>query len=271
MLILSSNRPNCRITISCSPAPTSSLWNDPTALLTGSLSIGFVAILETLISGKIADGITRTSMNQRRECMAVGLANIACGLAGGLPTTAALARTALNVKSGAQSRVAGVLGGLATIFIAFVALPFFEYLPMPVVAAMLIQVASGMIEFHGIIRLIRLDFVMLCHTIIVIVVCLVEDPTAGIVVGCLMGLVRFAQNVSSAFSRVFVLESHSSNSSNSKYVMMHQCVVQCPSACACHRYGFLFSITFAPLSFTKSPHLQSSYPPQLFDGVPARP
>src|SRR5262249_10924182 len=103
-----------------------------TSIIMASLSVAFITILETLISAKIAEHMTskvtrsiggtffcRSScvvhltlppqgFNQPQEVLAVGLANIAAGVFGGLPATAALARTSLNVKSGATGRTSGI-------------------------------------------------------------------------------------------------------------------------------------------------------------------
>ena len=68
-----------------------------------ALSISFVALLETLISAKIADTMTKTTFNQRKEVFGLGLANIVTGIVGGIPATAALARTALNINTGTST------------------------------------------------------------------------------------------------------------------------------------------------------------------------
>jgi SulP family sulfate permease len=66
-------------------------------VLTSSVGVAFIAILETLISARIADGMTKTEHDQRQEIFAIGLANILSGIMGGMPATAALARTALSI------------------------------------------------------------------------------------------------------------------------------------------------------------------------------
>lgn len=117
-------------------------------LAQGALSIAVVAVLETLISAHIADRMTKTLFNDRAEVMAVGLANIASGVTGGIPATAALARTALNIKSGATSRAAGIVNGVFIILLSTVLFDLFKYLPLPVVAAILVNVAVRMVEWH---------------------------------------------------------------------------------------------------------------------------
>ena len=65
-----------------------------------SIAVAFIAVLETLISARLADEMTKTHHDRQKEVLGLSLANIACGLCGGIPATAALARTSLNVKTG---------------------------------------------------------------------------------------------------------------------------------------------------------------------------
>jgi len=169
-------------------------------LLYASLSVSFVAVLETLISGKIADGLTKTNMNPRRETFAVSMANLVSGVSGGLPATAALARTALNIRAGASSRVAGMLNAVFSFVIAWCLLSVFSYLPLPIIAALLFQVAIGMIESRHLVRFFRLDPAMLFLALCVAVLCVVLEPTTGIVFGLVVGLLQNAQKIAAGYS-----------------------------------------------------------------------
>eukprot|EP01102_Stenamoeba_stenopodia_P010569 TRINITY_DN3204_c0_g2_i2.p1 TRINITY_DN3204_c0_g2~~TRINITY_DN3204_c0_g2_i2.p1 ORF type:complete len:642 (-),score=144.96 TRINITY_DN3204_c0_g2_i2:212-2137(-) len=164
------------------------------SVFTAAFSVAFIAILETLISAKIADRMTNTSFSQPREVMGVGLANLACGIFGGVPATAALARTALNVKSGATSRAAGIINALSIIVISFVLLPAFKYLIMPIVASILVQVAIRMVEFEHITHMWKHDKKMFILCIFTCLVCIFLEPTSGIVYGAIIGLLIFASN-----------------------------------------------------------------------------
>ena len=65
-------------------------------MLIASMSIAFVGVLESLISGKIADALTKTTMKQRQECFAVAAANLASGMAGGIPATACIGKNRIK-------------------------------------------------------------------------------------------------------------------------------------------------------------------------------
>ena len=80
--------------------------------------IAFVAILETLISAKIADSMTGTKFHKQRELRGLALANLFCGATGGIPVTAALARTALNIRNGATHKYSSVFSSLTMVLLA---------------------------------------------------------------------------------------------------------------------------------------------------------
>ncbi len=163
------------------------IWLD---LFRGAVSIAAVAVLETLISARIADRMTKTLFNQRQEVLSVALSNLASGFTGGIPATAALARTALNVKSGATSRASGIVNGLAIIVLSTALFSAFKFLPLPVVAAILVNTAYRMIEFHEIEIMYKTDrpsFVVCCVTGII---CVIEDPTMGIIYGTFLAMIR---------------------------------------------------------------------------------
>eukprot|EP00696_Hemimastix_kukwesjijk_P014424 gnl/Hemi2/28426_TR9400_c0_g1_i1.p1 gnl/Hemi2/28426_TR9400_c0_g1~~gnl/Hemi2/28426_TR9400_c0_g1_i1.p1 ORF type:complete len:664 (+),score=227.10 gnl/Hemi2/28426_TR9400_c0_g1_i1:169-2160(+) len=153
-----------------------------------SMDVAFVAVLETLISAKIADSMTHTRFGPRREVFGLAVTNIIVGVFGGLPATAALARTSLNVNSGATSRVSALLGVIFMFVIAAVLLPGFRYLPLPVVAGMLCVVAVRMLDFGSLIMFWKRERRTLFMVVFIALICIVKDPTIGIVIGVIISL-----------------------------------------------------------------------------------
>ena len=181
-----------------------------THIIRGALAIAMVAVLETLISAFIADRMTKTLFNQRAEVMAVGVANLLCGVAGGIPATAALARTALNIKSGATSRGAGIVNGVMIVLLSTILFDTFKFLPLPVVAAILVNVAARMIEWPEIKLLAAMDKPMFAVALVSALVCIVEDPTMGIIVGSVLAMIRLLLQLRSAHATLTVYASGTS-------------------------------------------------------------
>ncbi|MEK7643893.1 MAG: SulP family inorganic anion transporter [Patescibacteria group bacterium] len=185
-----------------SPVPWSALLDRH--LLGAAATITVVAILETLISGKIAGAMTKTNFDSHREVLGLGIANLASGLFGGIPATAALARTALNVKTGATHRASGIINAVAVAIISLLLLPYFKYLPLPIVAAILVYVAVRMVEREHFVRMYRHNHFDLYLSLLVAAITIVADPIVGILLGATVALLYFVNQLSKAQSEVTV-------------------------------------------------------------------
>lgn len=160
------------------------------------LTIALVAIMETMLSAKIADGMTKTKHHKRKEMFGLGLANIVSGFAGGIPATAALARTSLNIRSGATHKSSAVVSAVAVAVISLFLLPYFSYIPLPVVAAILVVVAIRMVEREHMKRMFTIDRKSFFIALFVAFITVWIDPMVGILVGASLSLVIFLDTLS---------------------------------------------------------------------------
>jgi len=167
-----------------------------TAVLLPAFTVAVVAILETMISAKIADGMTGTKYQPRKEMFGLGIANAVSGLMGGIPATAALARTSLNVKTGANDQMSATVSSICIALISFVFLAYFKYIPLAVVAAILVFVAVRMVEIVHFSRMFTLDKKSFWIAILVAGVTIYEDPIVGILFGTAVSLLLFVEKLS---------------------------------------------------------------------------
>jgi SulP family sulfate permease len=167
-----------------------------TALLMPAAAVALVAILETMLSARIADGMTHTKHDGRKEMLGLGLANIASGLAGGIPATAALARTSLNIKSGANDKLSSLLSAVFLAMISYFLLIYFRFIPMAVIAAILVYVAILMTEREHFVRFYKYQRSGFWVSLIVAGVTFYEDPIVGIVFGTALALLMFVEKLS---------------------------------------------------------------------------
>lgn len=116
-------------------------------LLAPAVAVAALAALESLLSASVADGMT---VGQRhdpdRELFGQGVANIAAPLFGGVPATGAIARTAVNVRSGAGSRLAALTHAAILAVIVFAAAPLVSRIPLAALAGVLLATAVRMVE-----------------------------------------------------------------------------------------------------------------------------
>ena len=98
------------------------------------MTVAMLGAIESLMSAMVADRMSGDRHDSNVELVAQGVANIASPLFGGLPATGAIARTATNIRSGAQTPVAGIVHALTLLVILLVAAPLARYVPLAVLA-----------------------------------------------------------------------------------------------------------------------------------------
>jgi SulP family sulfate permease len=116
-------------------------------LLAPAVAVAALAALESLLSASVADGMTVGQKHDpERELFGQGLANIAAPLFGGVPATGAIARTAVNVRTGAGSRLAALTHAAVLAVIVFAAAPLVSTIPLAALAGVLLATAVRMVE-----------------------------------------------------------------------------------------------------------------------------
>ncbi len=165
-------------------------------VLETALVVAFIAIIETMLSAKVANLMTKTHFNRQKEMLALGLANLASGIIGGIPVTAALARTSLNIKSGATSRLSALISALVIGVVSITIFSSFQYLPLPVIAAILVNVALGMVEREHFAFLFLHDKVSFYTSLVVALATFAADPIIAVSMGSLFILLRQVQRMS---------------------------------------------------------------------------
>lgn len=165
-------------------------------MLQSAAVIALVAILETMLSAKIADGMTHTKHNGRKEMLGLGLANIVSGLMGGMPATAALARTSLNIKTGATHRTSAIISVGSVAIISAIFLGYFKYIPLAVIAAILVYVAMQMVEREHFKKLWKYERSGFFVALFVAVITIAIDPIVGILAGVSIALLIFVDRIS---------------------------------------------------------------------------
>ncbi len=117
-------------------------------LIRPAFTIALLGAIESLLAAVVADGLIDDRHDSNQELMAQGAANLVVPLFGGLPATGVLARTAMNIRSGAVSPVAGIVHALALLVVLLVAAPLFTDVPLATLAAVLAVVAVRMGEWE---------------------------------------------------------------------------------------------------------------------------
>ncbi|MHC9295288.1 SulP family inorganic anion transporter [Mycobacterium sp. LTG2003] len=124
-------------------------------LFGAALAIAALAAIESLLSARVAATMSATGpYDPNRELVGQGLASVASGVFGGMPATGAIARTAVNVRSGARTRVAAIVHSLLLAVVYLVSGPV-GAIPLAALSAVLMVTSFRMISRHTVMRILR--------------------------------------------------------------------------------------------------------------------
>lgn len=122
-------------------------------LLAPAITIALLGAIESLLSARVVDPQINDKHDPNQELMAQGIANMASPFFGGIAATGAIARTSTNVRAGGRTPVAGIIHSLTLLTIVLVAAPLAAWVPIPVLAAIVVVTAIRMGEWHEFARL----------------------------------------------------------------------------------------------------------------------
>ena len=171
-------------------------------ILTASFSIAFISILESLLSAKVADRLTGTRFAQPLEVFGIAFANIIAGTFNGIPVTAALARTALNINSGATNRMAAILNGISCGVIALLLIKVLGYMPLAIIVALLVNVAIRMVNLANMTHLWLYDSTQFRIAVFTALVTIFMDPAQGIIYGAVVSIFLHGLHTAEAWSEI---------------------------------------------------------------------
>ena len=165
------------------------------SLVMPAVTVAMLGAIESLMSATVADRMSGDRHNPNVELVAQGLANIASPLVGGLPATGAIARTATNIRSGARTPVAGLIHALTLLLILLFAAPLARFIPLAVLAAILLVVAYNMGEWREIPELLRLTKTDVSVWIVTFELTVFTDLTIAVSVGMALAALLFIRRV----------------------------------------------------------------------------
>jgi sulfate permease, SulP family len=169
------------------------------SLAGAALAVAALAALESLLSAAVADGMgVNHRHNPDRELFGQGIANLIVPMFGGVPATGAIARTAVNVRSGAGSRLAALIHAAVLAAIIYTAAPLVERIPVAALAGVLLATAIRMVEVGSVramARATRSDAIVLALTAIAtLALDLVKAVILGLIVAGALALRAVARS-----------------------------------------------------------------------------
>ncbi|MBP5546596.1 MAG: SulP family inorganic anion transporter [Bacteroidales bacterium] len=174
------------------------------AAIIPGLTLAGLGSIDTLLTSVVADNITKTKHNSNRELIGQGIGNAVAGLFCGLPGAGATMRTVVNVKSGGRTQLSGMTHALLLLAIMLGLGSVVQYVPLSVLAGILLTVGWGIIDFKGfkdLVKIPRADAVVLIVVFLVTVfVDLLTAVGIGMVIACVLFMKRASDLVEGGYS-----------------------------------------------------------------------
>lgn len=183
-------------------------WEHLGSLVRPAVAVALLGGIESLLSAVVSDGMIDDRHDSNQELMAQGAANFVAPLFGCIPVTGVIARTATNVRNGANSPIAGIIHAGVLLLIVLAAAPLAKFIPIAVLAAVLVMVAFNMgewDEFRVLKRMAHSDAVVFVTTFVLTVL---FDLTVAVEIGMLLAAFLFIKRVTDT-TQVAAMDDHS--------------------------------------------------------------
>ncbi|HEV2523129.1 MAG TPA: SulP family inorganic anion transporter [Candidatus Acidoferrales bacterium] len=164
-------------------------------LIPPAITVAMLGAIESLMSAVVSDRMSGTKHNPNVELVGQGVANIMSPLFGGLPATGAIARTATNIRSGAKTPVAGMIHALTLLAIVLFAAPMARFIPLSVLAAILLVVSYNMGEWQEIPELLKLTHLEIGVWLITFALTVFADLTVAVEAGMILAALVYIRKV----------------------------------------------------------------------------
>jgi SulP family sulfate permease len=164
-------------------------------LISPAITVAMLGAIESLMSALVSDRMSGDKHNPNVELIGQGVANIISPLFGGLPATGAIARTATNIRSGARTPVAGMVHALTLLVIVLFAAPLARFIPLAVLAAILLVVSYNMGEWREIPELLKLSPLEIGTWLVTFLLTVFADLTVAVEAGMILAALVYIRKV----------------------------------------------------------------------------
>ncbi len=172
-------------------------FSAPWFIISSALTLGALGCIDTLLTAVIVDKITETKHQSNRELIGQGLGNVVSGLFGGLPGAGTTMSSIVNVKAGGRTRWSGVISSLCLLAVLLGLGTYVQYVPIPVLAAILITVGMDIIDYNGLKEVIKVDRSEAVILLVVLIMTVFVDLIAAVGTGMTLSVFIFMKKMSS--------------------------------------------------------------------------
>ena len=171
-------------------------WNNLQVFIAPTITITALSAVESLLCGSVAANMTNVRLQANQELVAQGVGNMLIPFFGGVPATAAIARTSVGIKAGGQTRVVSLIHALVLLASMFLLGPIMGRIPLAALAGVLMMTAIRMNEWESIRYIFDKRFKTAMLTFgITMIATITLDLTQAILVGAILSAVAFINQI----------------------------------------------------------------------------
>ncbi|MBQ2824354.1 MAG: SulP family inorganic anion transporter [Oscillospiraceae bacterium] len=166
-------------------------------LIVPAISIAALGLIESLLCGASAGRMKNEKLDSNQELIAQGIGNIVIPFFGGVPATAAIARTAVAIKSGGRTRLTSIIHAVVLLLSMFLLAPVISRIPLAALAGVLMMTAWRMNEWDVIKNIFKVKVkTQIAQFLLTMIATVIFDLTIAIVIGVAFSLIMFVVKVS---------------------------------------------------------------------------
>ena len=161
-----------------------------------AFTLAILGALDSLITSAVAENKTQTTHDSNKELIGQGFANMASAAIGGIPGAGATMRTVVNIKAGGKTRISGVVHSTMLLLILLLAGSAIQFIPVPVLAGILITVGMDLINYKALKQIIHIPRIEAVIMLLVLALTVFVDIFQAIIIGVVMAAILFMKKLS---------------------------------------------------------------------------
>ena len=194
-------------------------------LFPSAFTIALLGAIESLLSASVADGVTGDRHRSNTELIAQGAANLVVPIFGGIPVTGAIARTMTNINNGGKTPVAGLIHAIVLLLLLLFLGPLMDYIPMAVLAGVLVIVSYNMSGWRSIVGILRGPRADIAVMVVTFTLTVLLDLTVAIEIGLLLAMLMFMRRmIESVHIKVSEDTLHLDLEEQKHHTLQHECI-----------------------------------------------
>lgn len=194
-------------------------------LFPSAFTIALLGAIESLLSASVADGVTGDRHRSNTELIAQGAANLVVPIFGGIPVTGAIARTMTNINNGGKTPVAGLIHAIVLLLLLLFLGPLMDYIPMAVLAGVLVIVSYNMSGWRSIVGILRGPRADIAVMVVTFALTVLLDLTVAIEIGLLLAMLIFMRRmIESVHIKVSEDTLHLDLEEQKHHTLQHECI-----------------------------------------------